>query len=812
MKQSRIILLLLAWLAASTGRADADKLFWVKNASDGLADNSSQTIVCTKTGRMIISTLGNVNFYDGSSFSYVPTDSRYEYPLPMADGGSDCLFDAHHQMWLKDGHSVTCLSLMSERFITNVDSIFRSYGVKSPVLDMFVDNSKVLWMLTDSALVREGDHFAFAPLHERHLQDVYSLGDTLLCFYDNGECVGVNQKSGNTILRSKAYSWDFGRDYAQSSRILWLAGSIYQVRGGADAACLLRFDVKQGTWRTLFTTDYRMNSITEERGRLYIACDRGYLEVDTATASYTLHDRLHLQTGLVLTPKCNTLAFDLQGGMWIATDRRGLLYARPNIIPFRTLPIESPEAQRICALMHGIEANLEEFNGQKANCMLNDSRNWSWFGTTTGLKLYRSPKDPPVEFTKRQGLYNNVIHSIVEDRDHNIWVATSYGISCVLFDGDKVHFVNSFAAEDNVPNASFVDGHAILLDDGSIAMEALDCVVLFDPASLADVNEPHPVVMYPKLIKLLVNGEFVQPAPGDEDAIIDRAITRVRDIYVSSEYSSISLTFSGLNYYRPLQTFYRVRILGHDNEWHQYSYHDGTGLVDTKGMLHLPLLSLKPGDYEVQIQASMFPGLWREPTYRWYIHVTQPWWQAKAVYVIIGIVLLLLAIVNSILFNRNTRMRVRRNNEEGDMVRKVNNFVERYHEVAASPLRSRHDESYGNATNKRTALDPEFIRIMEKIVPYVEQRRGRAFSMHDLSRVAGMNVVDLYEVVKANLYKDPYDFVRLVRLRQAADLLVSTDQSFSEIARTCGFSSTNYFIGSFFHQYKVTPREYRQEA
>ena len=43
--------------------------FSIINAADGLADNSAQYIVCTKTGRMIISTIGNVNFYDTSHIS-----------------------------------------------------------------------------------------------------------------------------------------------------------------------------------------------------------------------------------------------------------------------------------------------------------------------------------------------------------------------------------------------------------------------------------------------------------------------------------------------------------------------------------------------------------------------------------------------------------------------------------------------------------------------------------------------------------------------------------------------------------------------
>ena len=43
----------------------SERLFEYFNASDGLADNSAQVIKCTKTGRMVTATVGQINFFDG---------------------------------------------------------------------------------------------------------------------------------------------------------------------------------------------------------------------------------------------------------------------------------------------------------------------------------------------------------------------------------------------------------------------------------------------------------------------------------------------------------------------------------------------------------------------------------------------------------------------------------------------------------------------------------------------------------------------------------------------------------------------------
>ena len=60
---------------------EQERVFMNLNASNGLADNSVQIIKCTRTGRMIISTLGNLNFYDGVTFAHI--DIKQDYQLPL---------------------------------------------------------------------------------------------------------------------------------------------------------------------------------------------------------------------------------------------------------------------------------------------------------------------------------------------------------------------------------------------------------------------------------------------------------------------------------------------------------------------------------------------------------------------------------------------------------------------------------------------------------------------------------------------------------------------------------------------------------
>ena len=92
------IILLLLLAVAFPSKAASERTFVEINASNGLADNSAQTIVCTKTGRMIITTLCNINIYDGTQFTHINTDLESTYKLPYYHGHYHPYFDNNHRL------------------------------------------------------------------------------------------------------------------------------------------------------------------------------------------------------------------------------------------------------------------------------------------------------------------------------------------------------------------------------------------------------------------------------------------------------------------------------------------------------------------------------------------------------------------------------------------------------------------------------------------------------------------------------------------------------------------------------------------
>ena len=167
--------------------AAEERIFTVINASDGLTDNSAQALVCTRTGRMVIATLGNLNFYNGLSFSNIFVRRENIYALPNYRGSDVLFFDLRHHLWLKSPMGLACTDLISEHFVQNVDSVLHDLGCPTPVLDLFSDSGDCLWSLCSDGLYGVEQQRTYAVLIGRHLQDVDVMGDLLLTFY--GPCL-----------------------------------------------------------------------------------------------------------------------------------------------------------------------------------------------------------------------------------------------------------------------------------------------------------------------------------------------------------------------------------------------------------------------------------------------------------------------------------------------------------------------------------------------------------------------------------------------------------------------------------------------
>ena len=809
-----IILLTVLLSILTAGAVNVSpRVFRNYTAANGLADNGAQTILCTKTGRLVITTAGQINFYDGASFSYIDPLDENIYALSEYRGNYHLYFDKYHHIWLKNTGSVTCVELITERFVPSIEDVFAEFGVKERVMDLFVDRTGVVWLLTANGLYSVATKQYIKPRAGLNLQDLEVYKDKfLMLFYENGLMEMYDIAKGKRLTENRPYNDEMARHYTASSLVMMDSTKVYQIRNGAKDAILMQYDVPRKEWTELLRTPYHLNSLVKHDSLLYVPCEYGYWTVHESSYETTHIEALSIMSGQPLETDINVIAFDRQGGMWAGTESRGILYSRPYKPPFIPYAWGTPTANQLGSMMSNVN-QWPKFRDRTVNCVFKDSRGWTWVGTSQGLQVYRRESDLlPQVYTTKDGLYNNIVHSIVEDQAHHIWVATSYGISVVLFDEDgRVHYINSYNEYDHVPNEVFVNGKAMLLPDGQIAMQSLDHVVLFDPTKMSTLDNSYPFKIYPKLIKLMVNGIDVTPTTEiDGKRILERALSRVWGLDLNYNQNSLTLVFSALNYFRPQQTFYRVRVLGLDEEWRVLSPFS-SDMVDKDGLLHLPLIALRPGHYTIQVQASLAPDVWDTKPYEWTIEINEPWWRSVGLFGLLAFVLVVMAGINLFYYMKNANLRAMRNSEEIGLINRIYAFVDRCN-TSAEVLEPVVEEYTSAQPDPQVELDEDFLKIYKKIAHVVEfERKKKKMTMRRLSNAAGMDAKTFYQVITTNIFKSPRPLIKQARLQQAERMLRNTKEPLEVIADKCGFISVNFLISQFFQVHHVTPDQYRRK-
>ena len=813
MRRQLYILMCLLACSLSVMAVTSRRAFQVYNASNGLADNSAQTIRCATSGRLVVTTIGQINFFDGNRFSFIDPNKEILYPLPRYSGNYHTYVDKYHHLWLKNTHTVTCVDLLTEMFVESVENVFREFGVNEAVEDFFVDGEGVVYLLTAKGLYNV-DSKKYITIREKHnLQDLETYKDVyLLLFYETGEVDVVELSTGSHVFSSRAYDEADAWKYNKSSVLYRDESVFYQIRNGSKEAVLQAFDITRWEWKRIVATPYHLNNIEKHEDLFYIPCEYGYWVYDLNLGKATEIDNLRLFNGRTIQTDVNALCFDRQGGMWIGTEKWGLLYSRPNNPPFIAYTWDDPEALEYDALMANAPSS-RTYKGKTVNTILKDSRGWTWVGTSSGLHLYKKESDKiPHVFSRFDGLLNNVIHSIVEDKTHNIWVGTSYGISCLKLkpDGSLIDII-SYNTYDNLPDESFVNGKAICLPDSSIVMQSLDHVVAFNPAHMSTLRSATDYQLYPELVSLMINGNRVRTGEAVNGKVIyDQALIRTKEFNFDYDQNSLSLTFSALNYFRPQQTYYRVRVKEMDDAWKVMTPYNSQGLVDSKGLFHLPLPSMKPGTYTIELQASMSIEDWDSEPRVWVIHINEPWWRATGLFILFGLLLLGLFLVNVFLYVSNVKMRARRISEEKGLIHRIKLFADRCAHSRHEKLAPMVEEITGKGGSNMQVMSEEFMQTMMDLMGFVNERRVPQLSMKMLSEKAGMDLQSFYALINANIYKNPRELVKRVMLNRAKDMLVSTGEDIADIAEKCGFSTPNYFVASFFRDNHVLPEEYRR--
>jgi len=103
-------------------------------------------------------------------------------------------------------------------------------------------------------------------------------------------------------------------------------------------------------------------------------------------------------------------------------------------------------------------------------------------------------------------------------------------------------------------------------------------------------------------------------------------------------------------------------------------------------------------------------------------------------------------------------------------------------------------------------------RLLERIMNVINKNLNNAdLSIDGIADEVGISRVHLHRKMKELTGQTPHDFIRNIRLKQAAYLLANQKMNITEVMYACGFNNAASFSTIFKRFYGLSPRDYMKE-
>ena len=252
------------------------------------------------------------------------------------------------------------------------------------------------------------------------------------------------------------------------------------------------------------------------------------------------------------------------------------------------------------------------------------------------------------------------------------------------------------------------------------------------------------------------------------------------------------------------RTVYSYQLEGYTSEWSSWSSNP-----------QVTFSNLKPSSYTFRVRGrSSFGQVGEEAE----IHFTVPArWYLTTFAILLYLVLMVVVVI--LTAGHISRIRIRKHLRIEDIIRKRIQESNRAHIMTLYPAGSGMDSQgagtddsgkprIGEGPSGAMAQSQQFLSKALKILE-------NNMSSHDLTagrfcHELGMSQPRVYRKLIALTGMSINQFIRNIRLKKAAQMLIETDLSISEVAYKTGFTSPGYFTRCFKSEFGMSPRDFSQ--
>src|SRR5579862_9158696 len=109
-------------------------------------------------------------------------------------------------------------------------------------------------------------------------------------------------------------------------------------------------------------------------------------------------------------------------------------------------------------------------------------------------------------------------------------------------------------------------------------------------------------------------------------------------------------------------------------------------------------------------------------------------------------------------------------------------------------------------------VNGEYTQRIDRVIDYLRGNLDRPLKLAELANVACLSEFHFHRIFTAVSGETLNNFTNRLRLEKAARLLRYSEQSLTEIALDCGFSSSATFSRAFRSGYDTSPSEFRKSG
>ena len=483
---------------------------------------------------------------------------------------------------------------------------------KISIQSVYVDDTDLIWVGTEKSGVAYSGNY------------IYRFGSNL-----NGDITAIAQDANGTIWSGTSDKGVIGYEGAMASKkvatmattpdgSLWVGSKrngLTRIKNGTSTIYSLAKD------STSTLIDDHINALcTDKIGNLWIATNGGLQVYNPRMNTFSSYTR---ENGKLNTNNITSLYYNHHGksnDLYIGTSE-GLVI----------LNLSTTDK----TVLTGNTTNTKSFTNNFITQVLQDSRGLIWIGTREGLNILNLENDTLNYLTEKQGLCNNNICGIAEDKNHSIWVTTSSGVSRIVVqrnheDGSNNYGLYNYTTADGLQSNEFNPGSILTRQDGNVLLGGLYGVnwVL---QKTSDDNDALPRVMLTQLFigeeEILTGHEY------NERIVLPQALNETNKLVLGHNQNTFTIKFAAGNYNQSERLQFMYWMEGKDEDWR-----NGNAL--THGVT---FKNLKSGKYILHVKAISAEGAVSNQERRLEIiiepHWLLSWWMILA-YIILALVVI----------------------------------------------------------------------------------------------------------------------------------------------------------------------------